>query len=96
MRGNSQNGHFSACWKPIPKNRADYHLLKIVIVRFEQPTSTSIKDKDHFSHILVCQLETSSQEWPSETYIRDAGLRHFDGVLLVVAGAFSDAEESGR
>jgi hypothetical protein len=34
-----------------------------------------------------------TKDWPSESYVRDAGLRHFDGVLLVVAGAFSDAEE---
>lgn len=34
-----------------------------------------------------------TKDWPTETYICDAGLRHFDGVLLVVAGAFSDAEE---
>lgn len=35
-----------------------------------------------------------TKDWPTETYICDAGLRHFDGVLLVVAGAFSDAEET--
>ena len=32
-----------------------------------------------------------TRDWPSATYVRDAGLRHFDGVLLVTAGAFSDA-----
>ena len=37
-----------------------------------------------------------TKDWPSESYVRDAGLRHFDGVLLVVAGAFSDAEETGN
>lgn len=34
-----------------------------------------------------------TRDWPSATYVRNAGLRHFDGVLLVTAGAFSDAEE---
>lgn len=33
-----------------------------------------------------------TKDWPSATYIRDAGLRHFDGVVLVTCGAFSDSE----
>ena len=34
-----------------------------------------------------------SHDWPAATYVRDAGLRHFDGVLLVTSGAFTEAEE---
>ncbi|CAJ1457016.1 unnamed protein product [Effrenium voratum] len=34
-----------------------------------------------------------TKDWPAATYVRDAGLRHFDGVLLVTAGAFSETEE---
>eukprot|EP00421_Protoceratium_reticulatum_P012982 CAMPEP_0168391338 /NCGR_PEP_ID=MMETSP0228-20121227/17935_1 /TAXON_ID=133427 /ORGANISM="Protoceratium reticulatum, Strain CCCM 535 (=CCMP 1889)" /LENGTH=430 /DNA_ID=CAMNT_0008404653 /DNA_START=12 /DNA_END=1302 /DNA_ORIENTATION=- len=33
-----------------------------------------------------------TREWPSANYVRDAGLRHFDGVLFVTSGAFSEAE----
>ena len=30
------------------------------------------------------------REWPLEDYVRLAGLRHFDGVLLVTSGAFTE------
>merc|ERR1740121_920816 len=33
-----------------------------------------------------------AREWPATTYIKDAGLRHFDGVIFVTAGAFSETE----
>lgn len=33
-----------------------------------------------------------TKDWPSASYVRDAGLRHFDGVICVTAGAFSDSE----
>eukprot|EP00929_Paragymnodinium_shiwhaense_P076465 TRINITY_DN39324_c0_g1_i1.p1 TRINITY_DN39324_c0_g1~~TRINITY_DN39324_c0_g1_i1.p1 ORF type:complete len:604 (-),score=113.01 TRINITY_DN39324_c0_g1_i1:413-2224(-) len=33
-----------------------------------------------------------TKDWPTDSYIRAAGLRHFDGVVFVTAGAFSDAE----
>lgn len=33
-----------------------------------------------------------TQEWSSETYIRDTGLRHFDGVIFVTSDAFSEIE----
>lgn len=35
-----------------------------------------------------------TQEWSSETYIRDTGLRHFDGVIFVTSDAFSEIEAS--
>jgi len=34
----------------------------------------------------------STKDWPISTYVRDAGLRHFDGVLFVTSDAFSEAE----
>lgn len=34
-----------------------------------------------------------THEWPAASYVRDAGLRHFDGVLLVTSGAFTEGEE---
>mmetsp|Transcript_92793 Transcript_92793/g.276822 ORF Transcript_92793/g.276822 Transcript_92793/m.276822 type:complete len:418 (+) Transcript_92793:184-1437(+) len=33
-----------------------------------------------------------TRDWPAGTYVRDAGLRHFDGVICVTCGAFSEAE----
>lgn len=33
-----------------------------------------------------------TKEWPCASYVRDAGLRHFDGVLFVTADAFSELE----
>jgi len=33
-----------------------------------------------------------TKDWPCETYVKDAGLRHFDGVVFVISGAFSEAE----
>merc|ERR1719343_1060357 len=33
-----------------------------------------------------------TRDWPTTTYIKDAGLRHFDGVIFVTAGAFSGTE----
>eukprot|EP00930_Biecheleria_cincta_P013174 TRINITY_DN11890_c0_g1_i1.p1 TRINITY_DN11890_c0_g1~~TRINITY_DN11890_c0_g1_i1.p1 ORF type:complete len:669 (-),score=110.68 TRINITY_DN11890_c0_g1_i1:204-2018(-) len=33
-----------------------------------------------------------TKDWPLATYVRDAGLRHFDGVVLVTCGAFSESE----
>mmetsp|Transcript_155528 Transcript_155528/g.270553 ORF Transcript_155528/g.270553 Transcript_155528/m.270553 type:complete len:444 (+) Transcript_155528:79-1410(+) len=35
-----------------------------------------------------------TQEWSSDTYIRDTGLRHFDGVIFVTSDAFSEIEAS--
>lgn len=35
-----------------------------------------------------------TKDWPCSTYIRDAGLRHFDGVLFVTSDAFSEVEAS--
>jgi len=33
-----------------------------------------------------------TREWPCGTYIRDAGLRYFDGVAFVTSGAFSEVD----
>jgi len=33
-----------------------------------------------------------TKEWPVASYVRDAGLRHFDGVIFVTADAFSELE----
>lgn len=33
-----------------------------------------------------------TKDWPCASYIRDVGLRHFDGVVLVTSGAFSENE----
>jgi len=33
-----------------------------------------------------------TKEWPYLSYVRDAGLRHFDGVILVTSGAFTEVE----
>merc|ERR1719473_2528305 len=33
-----------------------------------------------------------TQDWPCATYVRDAGLRHFDGVIFVTSDAFSELE----
>jgi len=33
-----------------------------------------------------------TRDWPYMSYIRDAGLRHFDGVVCVTSGAFTEAE----
>lgn len=33
-----------------------------------------------------------TKEWPCASYVRDAGLRHFDGVIFVTSDAFSEVE----
>jgi len=35
-----------------------------------------------------------SKDWPCTSYVKDAGLRHFDGVLIVTSGEISEFEES--
>ncbi|CAE7206872.1 IRGC [Symbiodinium natans] len=35
-----------------------------------------------------------TKQWPCATYVRDAGLRHFDGVLIVTSGPISEFEEN--
>lgn len=33
-----------------------------------------------------------SKDWPAASYIKDAGLRHFDGIVFVTCGAFTESE----